>query len=175
MKEIFSSHMFAEDDFYIRDPEEEAKWKKLDETEQGIIRSLYEPKAFKGMTERERDFAFQRARENARIPRIYSHLKDVTLEEGQNIRLTCTASGPELNIKWLKDGNPVEKSARLRVLVNEGILCMEIIRSMPSDSGEYTCLLTNSNGDASTSAIVTIFEIVKADPQPPTFITVRGK
>lgn len=174
-QKLISLFRNADDNFYQPDPEEEAKWRRLDESEQGIIRAQYEPRAFKRMTERERDMAFQRARENARIPRIHSHLKDVTIEEGHNIRLTCTASGPELNIKWLKDGNPIEKTARTRILVNEGILSLEILRALPNESGEYTCALKNNNGDASTSAIVTIYEIIKDDPTPPTFISVRGK
>lgn len=88
--------------------------------------------------------------------------------------MTCTASGPELNIHWLKDGNPVEKSPRCRILVNEGILSLEIIRAAATDSGEYTCSLRNQNGEASTSAIVTVYEIIKDDPVPPTFISARG-
>lgn len=135
---------------------------------------MYEPEAFKNLTERERFYAFQRARENARIPRIHNHIRDVTIEEGHGIKLTCTASGPELNIRWLKDGNHIEKGPRNRILVNEGILTFEIPRALPSDSGEYTCLLRNPNGDASTSAIVTVYEIIQELPQPPVIISVRG-
>lgn len=166
---------FSDDDFYKPNPEDEALWSKLDEVEQGIIRSMYEPEAFKALTERERFYAFQRARENARVPRIHNHIRDVTIEEGHGIKLTCTASGPELNIRWLKDGNHIEKGPRNRILVNEGILIFEIPRALPSDSGEYTCLLRNPNGDAMTSAIVTVYEIIQELPQPPVIISVRGK
>lgn len=165
---------FSDDDFYKTNPEEEALWRKLDEVEQGIIRSMYQPEAFKRLTERERFLAFQRARENARVPRIHSHIRDVTIQEGHNVKLTCTASGPELNIRWLKDGNPIEKGPRNRILFNEGILTLEIPRAMASDSGEYTCFLKNSNGDASTSAIVTVYEIMKELPQPPVIVSARG-
>lgn len=165
----------SEDDFYKTNPDEEALWSKLDEVEQGIIRSKYQPEEFKNLTERERFFAFQRARESARLPRIHSHIRDVTVSEGHNVKLTCTASGPEMSIRWLKDGIPVEKSIKNRILVNEGILSLEILRAIASDSGEYTCSLKNQNGEASTSAIVTIYEIIKDDPIPPTFISARGK
>lgn len=74
----------------------------------------------------------------------------------------------------MKDGEPIEKSARHRVLVNEGILSFEILRSLPTDSGEYTCSLKNNNGEASTSSIVTIYEVIKDDPTPPVITTVRG-
>lgn len=165
----------SDDDFYKPNPDEEGLWSKLDEVEQGIIRAKYDRTEFKKLTERERFFAFQQAREKARIPRLHSHIRDVTISEGHNVKLTCTASGPELNIKWFKDGNPVEKTPRTRILVNEGILSLEIIRAAPTDSGEYTCALSNQNGEASTSAIVTVYEIIKEDPIPPTFISARGK
>lgn len=164
----------SDDDFYKPNPEEEGLWSKLDEVEQGIIRSKYQPQEFQKLTERERFLAFQRARESARLPRIHSHIRDVTISEGHNVKLTCTASGPELNIRWLKDGNPIEKSMKTRILVNEGILSLEILRASATDSGEYTCYLKNQNGDASTSAIVTVYEIIKDDPIPPTFISARG-
>lgn len=165
----------SEDDFYKPNPEEEGLWSKLDEVEQGIIRSKYQKEEFKNLTERERFFAFQRARETARIPRLHSHIRDVTISEGNNVKLTCTASGPELNIRWYKDGVHVEKTPRTRILVNEGILTLEVIHAMASDSGEYTCSLTNQNGEAATSAIVTVYEVIKDDPIPPTIISARGK
>lgn len=74
----------------------------------------------------------------------------------------------------MKDCHPLEKSPKYRVLVNEGIVSLEILRTLPSDSGEYTCKLTNNNGDASTTAIVTIYDVIKDDPTPPTFTLVRG-
>lgn len=147
----------------------------MDEVEQGIIRAKYEPKEFKKLTERERFMAFQRARESARMPHIHSQIRDVTIAEGHSMKLTCTASGPEMNIRWLKDGNPIEKGPRIRMLANEGILTLEIPNAMSTDSGEYTCLIRNQNGEASTSAIVTIYEIIKDDPIPPTFISARGE
>lgn len=150
-------------------------WSKLDEVEQGIIRAKYEPKEFKNLTERERFLAFQRARDSARMPHIHSFIRDVTVAEGHSVKLTCTASGPEMNIRWLKDGQHVERSPRIRMLANEGILTFEIPNSMATDSGEYTCLIVNQNGEASTSAIVTVYEVIKDDPIPPTFISARGE
>lgn len=164
----------SEDDFTRPNPEDDALWSKLDEEQQGIIRAKYERKKHKKMTERERDLEFQKAREAARLPRIHAHLKDISTTEGHNVKLTCTVTGPELVIKWLKDGEPIEKSPRHRILINEGILSFEILRALPTDSGEYTCTLKNTNGDASTSSIVTIYEIIKDDPTPPTFTAVRG-
>lgn len=165
----------SEDDFYKPNPDEEGLWSKLDEVEQGIIRSKYQPQEFQKLTERERFLAFQRARESARLPRIHSHIRDVTISEGHNVKLTCTCSGPEMNIRWYKDGNPIEKGVRHRILMNEGIMTLEVLRAMASDSGEYCCLLKNQNGEAQTSAIVTVYEIIKDEPIPPTFVSARGK
>lgn len=75
----------SDEGFYKTNPEEEALWSKMDEVEQGIIRSKYEPKEFKKLTERERFLAFQKARETARMPHIHSHIRDVTIAEGHSV------------------------------------------------------------------------------------------
>lgn len=162
----------SEDEFTRPNYDEE--WTKMDGDGQGVIRSTYERKKHKKLSERERDQEWQKRRESTRIPRIHTHLKDVASEEGHNVKLTCTASGPELMIKWLRDGNPIERSPKYKILVNEGILSLEIMRALPSDSAEYTCSLSNINGEASTSAIVTVYDVIRDDPVPPTFTSARG-
>lgn len=151
------------------------QWDKLDAEQQGIIRAQYEQKRLKKLSERERDIEWQRAREAARIPRIHVHLKDVAVPEGNNLKLTCTVAGPGMIIKWYRDGHIIERSPKYRILVNEGIVSLEIMRTNPRDSGEYCCRLHNENGDASTTAIVTVYDVIKAVPTPPTFTLSRGK
>lgn len=165
----------SEDDFTRPNPDEEGLWSKLEDGQQGVIRSGYERKKHKKLSERERDVEWQKRREAARIPRIHVHLKDITTSEGHNVRLTCNVSGPELIIRWLKNGEPIEKGPKYRILANEGIVALEIVRSVADDSGEYTCSIRNNNGDAVTSAIITIYEIIKDEPAPPTFTLARGK
>lgn len=162
----------SEDEFTRPNYDEE--WTKMDADGQGVIRSTYERKQHKKLSERERDQEWQKRRESTRIPRIHTHLKDVAIEEGHNVKLTCTATGPELSIKWLRDGNPIERGPKYRILVNEGMLILEIMRALPSDSAEYTCSLGNINGEASTSAIVTVYDVIRDDPIPPTFTSARG-
>lgn len=151
------------------------QWDKLDAEQQGIIRAQYEQKRLKKLSERERDIEWQRAREAARIPRIHVHLKDVAIAEGNNLKLTCTVAGPGMIIKWYRDGHIIERSPKYRILVNEGIVSLEIMRTTPRDSGEYCCRLHNENGDASTTAIVTVYDVIKEVPTPPTFTLARGK
>lgn len=151
------------------------EWDKLDEAQQGIIRAQYEQKRLKKLSERERDIEWQRAREAARIPRIHVHLKDVAVPEGNNLKLTCTVAGPGMIIKWYRDGHIIERSPKYRILVNEGIVSLEIMRTTPRDSGEYCCRLHNENGDASTTAIVTVYDVIKEVPTPPTFTLARGE
>lgn len=162
----------SEDNFTRPNYDEE--WTKMDADGQGVIRSTYERKQHKKLSERERDQEWQKRRESTRIPRIHTHLKDVAVEEGHNVRLTCTVTGPELMIKWLRDGNPLERGPKYRILANEGMLILEIMRALPSDSAEYTCSLSNINGEASTSAIVTVYDVIRDDPIPPTFTSARG-
>lgn len=161
-------------DFYFRPNwEEEYLWKKMNEEQQGVIKSDHGKKHVK-KSERERDLEWRKARAAARLPRIHVHLKDLAMEEGHNVRLMTNISGPELSIRWLKDGVAVERGPKYRILINEGIIGLEIIKATPKDSGEYTCAVSNSNGNAATTAIVTIYEVIKDDPTPPTFTSARG-
>lgn len=153
--------------------EDEANWTAMEKEKEGVVKSPYERKRLK-KSERERDLEWRRAREAARAPRIHVHLKDIAVEEGHNVKLTTNISGPELVVKWLKDGQAVERGPKFRILINEGIVVLEIIKPTGKDCGEYTCMATNNNGTAATSAIVTIYEKLKEDPTPPTFTSARG-
>lgn len=154
---------------------DDAQLWKIIEDDKGIVRAKFERKYFKHLTERERDVEWQMLRERLRRPRILTHLSDRMCTEGGTIKLICTASGPELNIKWFKDGKLVERDATHRIVANEGILTLEVLKTTTRDSGEYSVYISNDNGDVSSSAIVTVYDVVKEEPMPPTFITVRGK
>lgn len=168
--------MESSDEGFTRpNPDEEGLWSKVgDEPKQGVIRSPYERKVRMKKSERDRFMEWRRQREAGRPPTIHVHLKDMSVKEGHNVKLMTNVSGPELIIKWTKDGDPVERGPKYRILINEGIVGLEIIKPTAKDSGEYTCMASNQNGRTATSAIVTVYELMKDDPIPPTFTSVRG-
>lgn len=68
-----------------------------------------------------------------------------TIKEGESVRLTCTSNctGARQSFAWFKDGGPVRGGDEL-VLTS----------ASPSDSGNYTCSLSNHPG--TTSAVVRV-------------------
>jgi len=66
---------------------------------------------------------------------------------GKSVTLNCPAQGiPFPNITWLKEGNLLLESERIRYLLNGRQL--EISLAQESDASDYTCLATNIAGKA---------------------------
>ena len=64
------------------------------------------------------------------------------------INLTCMATGhPPPTYQWLKDGIPIPQEFRSYLYIAE---------LLPEDRGNYTCMVNNSEGDASEHATVNI-------------------
>lgn len=150
-------------------------WAKLTEEEQVNLHAEYEAHVQAKHEYKMRYRDFQRRREEARQPHVAVHLRDIALPEGKNAKLTCNVTGPGLVIKWLRDGHVIERSSKHRMLVTEGMVCLEILNPLPSDSGEYACRVSNDNGDAGTSCILTVYDVVKHNPSVPVFSVVRGE
>lgn len=128
----------------------------------------------KTATEKEKDAEWQRQREALRPPAIENFLTDRTVREYENLKLTCSVSGPDQNIKWFKNGVIVEKSNRCKLRVSDGLLVLEIPKAEISDSGEYMCQIRNKNGEVSSKCSVTVYKEVLDRPTAPTFTTIRG-
>lgn len=160
-------------DNFVRPSLDHGKWEELTEEEQDEIRAKYEERKEKKIAYRQKYLDFQRAREEARNPHVTVHLRDTAQPEGKTAKLSCGVSGPGLVIKWYRDGHLIERSPKYKILVSEGLCGLEIINPLPSDSGEYACRLHNDNGDAGTSCILTIYDVIKKAPMPPTFTLIR--
>lgn len=159
--------------FFVARKPSKASWTKVKEEDEPVV---VEPKKepIKSATEKEKDAEWQRQREALRPPAIENFLSDRTVREFENLKLTCNVSGPDLNIKWFKNGIIVEKSNRVKLRVSDGLLVLEIPKAEIADSGEYSCLIRNKNGDVSTKCNVTVYKEVLDRPTAPTFTTIRG-
>lgn len=143
--------------------------------EEEIVPEPKEPTPVREMTEREKDVEWARQRQLMRPPLIVSHLKDRAGPPGSTVKLTCSVSGPELTVKWLKNGTQVDKiPAKYKFTVSEALLSLEVHNLEPSDAGEYMCLIKNKNGETSTVARIKVYETFEIQPIPPTFISIKG-
>lgn len=128
------------------------------------------------MTEKDRDLEWQRQRQMMRPPLVISHLKSRAGPAGTTIKLTCNVSGPNLSVRWFKNGNPVEINPnKNKFFSNEGLLSLEILNLERSDNGDYMCFIKNKNGETSTNANVTCYETLdSAKPEPPILVSIKG-
>uniref|UniRef100_H0VN85 Hemicentin 2 n=1 Tax=Cavia porcellus TaxID=10141 RepID=H0VN85_CAVPO len=82
--------------------------------------------------------------------------QDVTVRPGEDVALRCRATGePAPTIEWLRAGQPLRASRRLRTLL-DGSLELEHVEA--GDAGEYQCVAHNLLGSATARAFLVLRE-----------------
>ncbi|XP_062570988.1 hemicentin-1-like isoform X1 [Saccostrea cucullata] len=85
---------------------------------------------------------------------------EATVSIADQVMLTCSVGGdPNPDIRWTKNGRPVELSDRIVQLLNGSLV---IYDSTSSDAGEYKCVASNDAGTSEGVAMLTVQE-------PPSF------
>ncbi|KAM9851146.1 myosin light chain kinase, smooth muscle [Aulostomus maculatus] len=84
-------------------------------------------------------------------------LSDVTVLDGQQLRLQCRLSVTcDVTVSWTLDSKVV-KPSKFIVLANEGGLCsLTIDKALPEDEGQYRCRAESSAGKAECSCMVLV-------------------
>ncbi|XP_037344921.1 myosin light chain kinase, smooth muscle [Pungitius pungitius] len=91
-----------------------------------------------------------------KAPEFVEKLSDVTVLDGQRLRLQCRLAASDAAVSWTLDGKLI-KSSKFIVLSNEGGLCsLSIDKALPEDEGQYKCRAENSGGKAESSCIVLV-------------------
>lgn len=165
----------SSDEYTRPDPHEEERWQRIAATEgEEFMQQMRKYSIAKRTSEKERDADWQRRREQARLPKFINFLSDRTVEAGQSVRLACAVDGPELSVKWFKDGRQLERDGNHRIINNNNILVLEVVSTTILDSGEYSCQILNQNDEVTSSCIVTIYEVFKDEPKPPSIQYIKG-
>lgn len=109
--------------------------------------------------------------------KFVTQLRDRTALVGNKVKFTCAVIGPDPNIKWLKDGNPLQYGPNVRVLTTEGMSIVEMTNLLPDFTGEYKCIAKNPNSEVSTSCYLKVYDAkVEGDKEAPLFVlSIRGK
>ncbi|XP_046976837.1 titin-like isoform X2 [Vanessa cardui] len=109
-------------------------------------------------------------RDNRRKPVFSTFLTDRTAVEGSRVKLTCSILSPsDPTITWYKNGKELDNKHKFRSKFVEGLITLEILNAIPSDSGEYSCTIKNENGSITSSANLKVYPSFEASPIPPTF------
>ena len=77
-----------------------------------------------------------------------------SLLEGERLTLTCQANEATIEIRWTKDGVPVNTRASISSIRSNSTLVIEKV--LTSDSGKYSCKAVNKAGSASSSVDIRV-------------------
>ncbi|XP_055689965.1 muscle M-line assembly protein unc-89-like [Lutzomyia longipalpis] len=130
---------------------------------------------WKNLSEKERDAEWLRERGLRKPPVLLNHLTDRTVCEGTPIKLGCSVDGPDLQVKWFRDGFAIDKKPGVKTTAKDGYLLLELPNPTPADSGMYCCQVKNKNGEMSTEALVTVYQLASELHVTPTVIAAKGK
>lgn len=113
------------------------------------------------------------AKKEPREQRIALHfptkLSNRVAAEGTKVKLTCYLEGPDPNIRWLKDEQPIVYSPKCRQNNQNGLCTLELASVTVADTGVYKCYARNQNGEASTSANLEVYASDVSADLAPTF------
>lgn len=98
-----------------------------------------------------------------------THLTNRVFPEGTKIKLSCVVQGPDPNVRWLHDDQPMVYSPRVRNLSKDGLCVLEIGSCNLDDSGLYTCIVRNQESDISCGCTVQVYETKQTADLLPTF------
>ena len=85
-------------------------------------------------------------------PEITTHPKNVTTTEGDNVTLTCNATGnPVPTISWTKDGSAISSNPRISLSADNKQLTITNVNR--TDSEEYRCVADNDFGNETSNAV----------------------
>lgn len=100
-------------------------------------------------------------------PTFESQLTKRSTSTGTSVKLTCSYTGVNVRVRWFKDGQLLLPSDKLMInTAQEGITSLRINSTTSDDSGQYTCILSNSYGECESNATVTVFEVPKPIEPP---------
>ncbi|GFO12943.1 protogenin [Plakobranchus ocellatus] len=100
-------------------------------------------------------------RATLQVPQFVDPPSDVTVSPSETIILTCVVKGyPDPHVTWVKDKSRTEIKGSSRVfLTRQGdVHRLEIRSAGPSDSGQYVCTASNSEGQVTATVVVTVEE-----------------
>uniref|UniRef100_A0A3Q3B3T9 Ig-like domain-containing protein n=1 Tax=Kryptolebias marmoratus TaxID=37003 RepID=A0A3Q3B3T9_KRYMA len=83
----------------------------------------------------------------------------ITWKQGAPARLQCTVKGsPELHIHWFWNDRELSDGDKYKLTFKNGVASVEILNLLVTDSGTYTCEVSNNAGSESCSTFIAVKE-----------------
>lgn len=81
----------------------------------------------------------------------------LTWKQGIAARLQCTIKGsPELHIHWFWNERELNNGDKYKISFKSGVATVEIMNLLVTDSGRYTCEVSNNAGSESCSTLLAV-------------------
>jgi hypothetical protein len=109
-------------------------------------------------SEKERDQEFREYIRELCRPQIVSYLPDRNAPKGSDVRLTCTVKGNNVQARWLKNGETLEKSQKVQTRTDGEIHILELTSISDREAGEYTAVFKNRAGEVETTSTVKVYD-----------------
>lgn len=86
----------------------------------------------------------------------------LTWKQGISARLQCSIKGsPELHIHWFWNERELSDQDKYKMSFKSGISTLEIMNLVVTDSGSYTCEVSNNAGSESCNTLVAVKGLLK--------------
>lgn len=109
-------------------------------------------------SEKDRDQEFREYIRELCRPQIVSFLTDRCAPKNSDVRLTCTVKGNNVQARWLKNGETLEKSKKVQTRSDGEIYILEITSITEREAGEYTAVFKNRAGEVETSSTIKVYD-----------------
>ncbi|CAH8462873.1 unnamed protein product [Schistosoma margrebowiei] len=74
--------------------------------------------------------------------------------EGEPVHLELRIAPPgDLQVQWFKDGVALSAGSRYNTMCERGLASLDVIYTIPEDSGTYFCVISNPYGHAQSEAV----------------------
>ena len=81
----------------------------------------------------------------------------ITWKQGIAARLQCTVKGsPELRIHWFWNERELSNGEKYKISFKTGVATLEIVNLLVTDSGSYTCEVSNNAGSESCNTLIAV-------------------
>ncbi|CAG2103310.1 unnamed protein product [Medioppia subpectinata] len=95
------------------------------------------------------------------VPTFVRPMSDKEAIVGETAVIECMASGsPKPTLQWTKDGGPIIATERHFFTADNQLLI--IVKTKPSDEGEYSCEMSNILGTAKESIFLAITQLISS-------------
>lgn len=80
-------------------------------------------------------------------------LKNIQLEEGQNITLHCEVSKSGVPVEWRLAGDLLENGEKYQIKQRDAVHELTIVDAVPEDSGVYSCVCREQRTKATVKVV----------------------